>query len=76
MRLAMLLTAGRRADSDQRYDKEMLKSAGRGWRYHVGLLGLMFMVLGILWLTGNLKQAPPVLAPGLDFNGSQPVTRG
>jgi hypothetical protein len=31
----------------------------------------MFMILGILWLTGNLKQAPPLLAPGLDFNGSR-----
>ena len=65
----------RRAVSDQRYDTAMLKSGGRGWRYHVGLLGVMFMILGILWLTGNLKQAPPLLAPGLDFSGSQPATR-
>jgi hypothetical protein len=65
----------RRAVSDQRYDTAMLKSAGRGWRYQIGLLGLMFMILGILWLTGILKQAPPLLAPGLDFNGSQPATR-
>ena len=38
-------------------------------------LGLMLVILAILWLTGNLKQAPPVIAPGLDFNSSQPATR-
>jgi hypothetical protein len=61
--------------SDQRYDTAMPKSAERGWRYNVGLLGLMFLILVILWLTGNLKQAPPVIAPGLDFNQSRPATR-
>ena len=39
------------------------------------VLGLMLVILVILWFTGNLKQAPSVLAPGLDFNGSQPATR-
>jgi hypothetical protein len=39
------------------------------------LLGLMLVILVILWLTGNLKQAPSVKAPGLDFNSSQPATR-
>jgi hypothetical protein len=53
----------------------MPKSARRGWRYDVGLLGLMFAILVILRLTGNLKQASPLIAPGLDFNTSQPATR-
>ncbi len=53
----------------------MLKSARRGWQYHVGLSGLMLAILVILWLSGNLKQAPPLIAPGLDFNTSQPATR-
>jgi hypothetical protein len=44
--------------------------------YWWGVLGLMLLMLSILWLTGNLKQqAPSVLAPGLDFNQSQPATR-
>ena len=40
-----------------------------------GVLGLMLLLLLILWLTGNLKPAPPLIAPGLDFNQSQPATR-
>jgi len=40
-----------------------------------GVLGLMLLILLILWLTGNLKPAPPLIAPGLDFNQSQPATR-
>ena len=64
-----------RAVSNPRYDTAMLKSAGRGWQYHVGLSGLMLVILVILLLTGNLKQAPPLIAPGLDFNTSQPATR-
>ena len=69
-------TDGRmRAVSDQRYDTAMPKSAGRRWQYHVGLSGLMLVILVILLLTGNLKQAPPLIAPGLDFNTSQPATR-
>ena len=39
------------------------------------LLGLMLVILVILWLTGNLKQAPSVKAPGLDFERSEPATR-
>jgi hypothetical protein len=39
------------------------------------VLGLMLVILVILWLTGNLKRAPSVLAPGLEFNRSQPATR-
>jgi hypothetical protein len=46
----------------------MSKSAGRGWRYYVGLSGIMLVILVILSLTGILKQAPPVIAPGLDSN--------
>jgi hypothetical protein len=42
---------------------------------HGVLLGLMLVIGMILWLTGNLKQGPPVLAPGLDFNTAQPATR-
>jgi hypothetical protein len=53
----------------------MSKSAGRGWRYYVGLSGLMLVILIILWFTGILKQAPPLIAPGVDFNTSQPATR-
>lgn len=64
-----------RAVNDPRYDTAMPKSAGRGWQYHVGLSGLMLVILVILLLTGNLKQAPPLIAPGLDFNTSQPATR-
>jgi hypothetical protein len=64
-----------RAVNDPRYDTAMLKSPGRGWQYHVGLSGLMLVILVILLLTGNLKQAPPLIAPGLDFNTSQPATR-
>lgn len=37
-----------------------------------GVLSLMLLILLILWLTGNLKHAPTVIAPGLDFNQSQP----
>ena len=40
-----------------------------------GVLVLMLLILLILWLTGNLKPAPPLVAPGLDFNQSQPATR-
>jgi hypothetical protein len=40
-----------------------------------GVLGLMLLILLILWLTGSLKHAPPVMAPGLDFNQSQPAPR-
>ena len=64
-----------RAVSDRRYDTAMPKSAGRGWQYHVGLSGLMLVILVIFLLTGNLKQAPPLIAPGLDFNTSEPATR-
>jgi hypothetical protein len=64
-----------KAVSDQRYDTAMPKSAGRGWRYYVGLSGLMLLILVILWLTGNLKHAPSALAPGLDFDNSRPATR-
>jgi len=39
------------------------------------VLGLMLVILVILWLTGNLKRAPSVLAPGLDFNNSRPATQ-
>jgi hypothetical protein len=42
---------------------------------HGVLLGLVFVILVILWLTGNLKHTPSAEAPGLDFNGSQPATR-
>jgi hypothetical protein len=59
----------------QRYDTAMSKSVGLGRRYDVGLSGLMLVILVILWLTGNLKQAPPLIAPGMDFNTSQPATR-
>jgi hypothetical protein len=52
----------------QQYDTAMSKRA-------VGLSGLMLLILLILWLTGNLKQAPPLIAPGQDFNTSQPATR-
>jgi len=39
-----------------------------------GVLGVMLLILLGLWLTGNLKHAPSILAPGLDFNQSQPLT--
>jgi hypothetical protein len=63
-----------KAVSNHRYDTAMSKSAGRGWRYYVGLSGIMLVILVILWLTGNLKQAPPVIAPGLDSNTTLPAT--
>jgi hypothetical protein len=53
----------------------MSKSVGLSWRYDVGLSGLMLVILVILWLTGTLKQAPPLIAPGMEFNTSQPATR-
>jgi hypothetical protein len=53
----------------------MSKSIGLGWRYDVVLSGLMLVILVILWFTGNLKQAPPLIAPSMDFNTSQPATR-
>ena len=40
-----------------------------------GVLGLMLLILLILWLTGYPKPAPGLIAPGLDFNQSQPPTR-
>jgi hypothetical protein len=45
-----------------------------GSHYGIVLSIVLFLVL-ILWLTGNLKQAPSVKAPGLDFNSSPPATR-
>ena len=33
------------------------------------------LILLLLWLTGLLKPAPGLIAPGLDFNQSQPATR-
>ena len=36
--------------------------------------GLMLLILLILWLTGYLKPAPGLIAPGSDFNQSQPAT--
>ena len=38
-----------------------------------GVLGLMLLILLILWLTGNLQHATSLIAPGLDFNQSQPA---
>ena len=40
-----------------------------------GVLGLTLLILLILWLTGILKPAPSLIAPGLDFNQLQPATR-
>ena len=40
-----------------------------------GVHGVMLLILLILWLTGTLKPAPGLIAPGLDFNQSQPATR-
>jgi len=40
-----------------------------------GILGLALLIVLILWLTGMLKPAPPLIAPGLDFKQSQPATR-
>jgi hypothetical protein len=40
-----------------------------------GVLGLTLLILLILWLTGYLKPAPGLIAPGLDFTQSQPETR-
>ena len=36
---------------------------------------VMLLILLILWLIGTLKPAPGLIAPGLDFNQSQPATR-
>ena len=38
-----------------------------------GVLGLMLLILLILW--HHPKPARPLVAPGLDFNQSQPATR-
>ena len=44
-------------------------------RHHYGVLFGLVLLLVVLWLTGNLKRAPSVLAPGLDFNNSRPATQ-
>jgi hypothetical protein len=49
------------AVGNQRYDTAMSNSVGRDWRYNVGLSGLMLVILIILWFTGNLRQAPPLI---------------
>ena len=45
------------------------------WSGVLGVHGVMLLILLILWLTGTLKPAPGLIAPGLDFNQSQPATR-
>jgi hypothetical protein len=40
-----------------------------------GVSGLTLLILVILWLIGYLKPAPGLIAPGSDFNQSQPATR-
>jgi hypothetical protein len=42
-------------------------------RPYWSLVALSLLIALILWLTG--KPAPPLIAPGLDFNQSQPATR-
>ena len=46
-----------------------------GDSHNVIVLSIVLFLVLILWLTGNLKQAPSVKAPGLDFNSSPPATR-
>lgn len=43
-------------------------------RPHWAGVGLLLLLLLVLWLTGNLKRAPSLIAPGLDFSESQPAT--
>jgi hypothetical protein len=45
------------------------------WSGVLGVHGVMLLILLILWLTGTLKPARGLIAPGLDFNQSQPATR-
>ena len=45
------------------------------WSGVLGVHGVVLLILLILWLTGTLKPAPGLIAPGLDFNQSQPATR-
>ena len=46
-----------------------------GGSHHGVVLGIVLFLVLILWLTGNLKQAPSVKAPGLDFDSSPSATR-
>ena len=46
-----------------------------GDSHNVIVLSIVLFLALILWLTGNLKRAPGLQAPGLDFDSSQPATR-